>query len=423
MTDSFHDAPLAAADPAVAELLGAELERQRTTLDMIASENVAPRAVLEAQGSVLTNKYADGFPGTRHYSGCGVVDELEQLAISRACELFGAEHANVQPYSGSSANAAVLRALCEPGDAVLGFDFNHGGHPTQYDAETFAGHFYRASAYHVSRETGLVDMDEVAALAGEHHPKVIFAGWSCYPRVLDFARFREIADEVGARLVVDMAHFSGLVAGGVHPNPVALADACTMTVHKTLGGARGGTVLCRSELAGAIDAAVFPGGQGCPLMHVIAGKATTFKLAGTPTYRQRMERTVEAARLIASTVHGAEGYTGMRVLTGGTDVHQVLIDTGATLDAISALARLNEVGIDGNAIRIPFDGREAPDCSGIRLGTAALATRGLDLETFDELAGIIVEVLGGAFEERRGDLKAQVAAIAAQHPIYGFLDS
>ena len=423
MTDSFHAAPLAEADPAMAELLAAELERQRATLDMIASENVVPRAVLEAQGSVLTNKYADGYPGTRHYSGCGVADEVERLATARACDLFGADHANVQPYSGSSANAAVLRAMCEPGDAVLGFDFAHGGHPTQYDPETFAGHFYRSAAYHVDRATGLVDMDEVADLAGRLRPKVIFAGWACYPRVMDFPRFREIADEVGARLVVDMAHFSGLVAAGAHPNPVPLADACTMTVHKTLGGARGGTILCRSELAGAIDAAVFPGEQGCPLMHVIAAKATTFHLAATDAFRSRMERTVEAARLIASTLHGAEPVTGMRVLTGGTDVHQILLDTGAALDAAGALARLEEVGIDGNAIHIPYDRREAPASSGIRLGTTALATRGLDLDTFDDLATIIVEVLGGACADRRHELRQQVAAIAGKYPIYGFLES
>jgi glycine hydroxymethyltransferase len=421
MTDAFHAAPLAEADPVIAELIAAELERQRGTLDMIASENVAPRAVLEAQGSVLSNKYADGYPGTRHYTGCGVVDQVEQLAVSRACELFGADHANVQPYSGTSANAAVLRAFCEPGDAVLGFDFNHGGHPSQYDPETFAGHFYRASAYHVSRQTGLVDMDEVADLARQLRPKVIFAGWACYPRVLDFPGFREIADEVGARLVVDMAHFSGLVAGGAHPNPVQLADACTMTVHKTLGGARGGLILCRSDLAGLIDAAVFPGGQGCPLMHVIAAKATTFHLAATETYRQRMERTVEAARLVASVVHGAEQYTGMRVLTGGTDVHQLLIDTGGSVDAVTAIGRLNEVGIDGNAIRIPYDRRAEPASSGIRLGTGPLATRGLDMKAFDELAGIIVETLGAVFEEHRDELKDRVAALTGKYPIYGYL--
>jgi glycine hydroxymethyltransferase len=422
MTDAFHDAPLAEVDPEVAALLAAELGRQRATIDMIASENLVPRAILEVQGSIFTNKYADGYPGGRDYDGCENVDAVERLAIERACSLFGAEHANVQAYSGSSANAAVLHALCEPGDAVLGFAFDHGGHPTHYAAETFAGRYYRASAYHVDRETGLVDMDEAAALAAEHRPKVIFAGWSCYPRVLDFARFREIADSVGARLVVDMAHFSGLVAAGVHPDPVPFADVCTMTVHKTLGGARGGAILCRAELAGAVDAAVYPGEQGCPLMHVVAGKAVTFRLAATPEYRDRMARTVAGARLVAERLVAASAATGVRVMTGGTDVHQVLLDTaGAPFDGSEGLERLHAIGVNANDIRIAHDARPLPAVSGIRLGTAGLATRGFDEEAFGELGALLAATLGPDFEQARGDLAAQAAELAGRFPIYRYL--
>jgi glycine hydroxymethyltransferase len=420
MTDAFHDLPLAEADPEVAAIVAAELQRQRATIDMIASENLVPRAVLEAQGSVLTNKYADGYPGARDYDGCEQVDAVERLAVERAQALFGAEHANVQAYSGSSANAAVLHALCEPGDPVLGFAFDHGGHPTHYSPDTFAGRFYRAVAYHVDRATGLVDMDEVAALAAEHRPKVIFAGWSCYPRVLDFGRFREIADGVGARLVVDMAHFAGLVAAGVHPDPVPHADVCTMTVHKTLGGARGGAVLCRRDLAEAVDAAVYPGEQGCPLMHVIAAKAVTFRLAGTPEYRERMQRTVAGARRVAAALASAEPETGVRVLTGGTDVHQVLLDTaGAPFDGAGGMERLHAVGVNGNDIRIPHDARPEPAASGIRLGTAALATRGLDEDAFGELGELLAGVLGPAFEgEGREALAARAWDLIGRYPIY-----
>jgi glycine hydroxymethyltransferase len=419
MTDAFHDLPLAEADPEVAAEIAAELDRQRTTIDMIASENVAPRAVLEAQGSVLTNKYADGYPGQRDYDGCEHVDAVERLAVERAKALFGAEHANVQPYSGSSANAAVLHALCEPGDAVLGFDFNHGGHPTHYAGETFAGRYYRALAYRVDRETGLVDMDEVSALADEHRPKVLFAGWSCYTRWLDFEAFREIADRVGAALVVDMAHFAGLVAAGVHPDPVPYADACTMTVHKTLGGARGGAILCRAAHAAAIDEAVYPGEQGCPLMHVIAAKAVTFRLAGTPAYRERMQRTVDGARRVAEELVAASLETHVGVRTGGTDVHQVILDTSmARFDAAEGVERLHAVRANANAIRVPYDERPAPSASGIRLGTAALATRGFDVEAFGELGELLGEVLGPQFEDRRGELAARAAALIGRFPIY-----
>ena len=288
---SVFDCPLAELDPELYELIGGELGRQRTTLDLVASESVPPRAVLEAQGSILTAKYADGYPGDRAYDTCEWIDEIERLAIERAKSLFCADHANVQPYSGASSNMAVLHGLCEPGDPILGWDFEHGGHETHYWQGTSAGRFYRSAAYGVRRQDRLVDMEQVAEMAESLRPKVIFAGWSCYSRWIDFRRFREICDDVGAYLVVDMAHFSGLVAAGLHPDPVPYADACTMTVHKTLGGARGGAILCRAELADRIDAAVYPGEQGCPLPHVIAGKAVTFAIAATDGFRDRMERT------------------------------------------------------------------------------------------------------------------------------------
>jgi glycine hydroxymethyltransferase len=387
-------ASLAELDPELAGFLRGELERQRTTLDMIASENLVPRAVLEAQGSVLTNKYADGYPGRRDYDGCEWIDDVERLVVSRAKQLFGADHVNVQPYSGSSANAAILYALAKPRDGILGFDFGHGGHPTHCDEATFAGRFYRASDYHVRREDRRVDMEEVEELARRNRPAVIFAGWSCYTRHLDFARFRAIADEVGAFLVVDMAHFAGLVAAGVHPDPVPFADACTMTVHKTLGGARSGMILCRESLAERVDAAVYPGEQGCPLPHVMAGQAVTLRIASTPEFRERMERTVEGARTVAAVLAERESRTGAAVITGGTDVHQVLLDVSPSgLDGEEALGLLHEVGANANFIRIAYDPRPAPGSSGIRLGTAALTTRGFGRDEFVEVGEIVAGAL------------------------------
>ncbi len=414
---------LADADPEVARLIAGELVRQRATLDLVASENVPPRAVLEAQGSVLTAKYADGYPGERQYDTCEWVDGIESLAIARARSLFGAEHANVQPYSGSSANQAVLRALCEPGDAVLGFDFRHGGHPSHYDPETFAGRYYDAAAYGVRRSDRLVDMDEVADLARRHRPRVVFAGWSCYTRFLDFAAFRAICDEVGAALVVDMAHFAGLVAAGVHPNPVPLADACTMTVHKTLGGARGGAILCRGDLARRIDAAVFPGEQGAPLVHVIAGKAVTFAMAATPAYRERMEATVQGARIMATALAEAAGSTGASVVTGGTDVHQLLLDLAPSgREAAAELRHLNSLGISANAIGLAYDARVEPAVSGLRLGSAALATRGLREREFDEVGAILCDALRpGPSAASDEDVAGRVAALTGAFPLYPYL--
>jgi len=420
---SPFEATLEALDPEVSVAIKGELARQRSTLDLVASESVPPRAVLEAQGSILTTKYADGYPGRRDYDTCDWIDEIERLAIERAKALFGADHANVQSYSGANANAAVLHALCEPGDAVLGFDFTHGGHPTHYAPETFAGRYYRALAYHVRREDRLVDMDEVLALARQHRPKVIFAGWSCYSRHLDFARFREIADEVGAALVVDMAHIAGLVAARVHPDPVPFADACTMTVHKTLGGARGGAILCRRDLAERIDAAVYPGEQGCPLPHVIAAKAVTFKLAGTEAFRERMERTLEGARTMAAVLVEAEARTRAHVVTGGTDVHQFLVDLApGGREAWATLRCLNTIGISANAIALAYDPLVEPACSGLRFGAAALAARGFTPEQFAEVGSILSDALESGGEDADGSLGVRVAELTREMPMYRYLD-
>jgi len=415
------EATLAEVDPEIADAVAGELARQRATLDLVASESVPPRAVLEAQGTILTAKYADGYPGARDYDTCEWADEVERLAIERAKDLFGADHANVQPYSGSNANAAVLHALCEPGDPVLGFDFTHGGHPTHYAPETFAGRFYNAVAYHVRRDDRLVDMDEVADLARAHRPKLIFAGWSYYPRHLEFWRFREIADEVGAALVVDMAHFAGLVAAGLHPDPVPFADVCTMTVHKTLGGARGGAILCRRGLASRIDAAVYPGQQGCPLPHVVAAKAVTFKLASTPEFRERIARTLEGARTMAAVLAGAEAFTRAPVVTGGTDVHQLLVDLAPRGEEAGAtLAKLNRIGISANAVSLAFDPREAPLCSGLRFGATALASRGFGRAEFAEVGEILAAALAAGGEDD-GTLAARARVLTDRFPLYGYL--
>jgi glycine hydroxymethyltransferase len=426
MVRAKDDRPFASSlgelDPDLSDAIGGELSRQRCTLDLVASESLPPRAVLEAQGSILTGKYADGYPGHREYDTCQWIDAIESLAIERAKALFGAEHANVQPYSGASANAAVLHALCEPGDVVLGFDFAHGGHPSQYGDTTSAGRNYRTFAYHVRRDDRLVDMEEVAALAHRHRPKVLFAGWSCYSRHLDFAGFREIADEVGAALVVDMAHFAGLVAAKVHPDPVRFADACTMTTHKTLGGARGGAILCRRELAERIDAAVYPGEQGCPLPQVIAAKAVTFKLAGTEAFRERMERTLEGARTMAQVLVEAEDRTRANVVTGGTDVHQFLVDLApGRREAWATLSRLNRIGISANAIGLAYDPLVEPACSGLRFGATALACRGLGRKQFAEVGRILSDALENGGEDPDGFLAASVGELVSKFPLYPYL--
>ena len=416
----YFNRPLAEVDPEVAEALRGELERQQSTLEMIASENFVPRAVLECQGSVLTNKYAEGYPGRRYYGGCEWVDVSEQLAIDRAKALFGAEHANVQPHSGAQANTAVYHALLQPGDTIMGLSLAHGGHLTHGMKINVSGRLYDIAAYEVSRESGLIDMDAVAQIARERRPKLLLAGWSAYPRQLDFPRFREIAREVGALLMVDMAHFAGLVAARLHPNPVELgADVVTTTTHKTIGGPRAGLILCKEEYAKKIDSAVFPGQQGGPLEHVIAAKAVALKIAKSELFRERQRRTLDGARALAEQLLRA-GH-GVNVLTGGTDVHLVLADLRELQPEMSgkqAEDRLHDIGITVNRNAVPFDPRPPMEASGLRIGTPALATRGLQREDFEEVGEILALALTPGFHERATELAERVRAIVARYPLY-----
>ncbi|WP_433334069.1 serine hydroxymethyltransferase [Spirillospora sp. CA-294931] len=413
----FNDS-LAQADPDVARAVADELHRQQSTLEMIASENFAPVSVLEAQGSTLTNKYAEGYPGRRYYGGCEFVDVTEQLAIDRAKELFGAEHANVQPHSGAQANTAVYFALLQQGDTILGLDLAHGGHLTHGMRLNYSGKVLNVVPYHVRAEDGLVDMDEVASLAAEHRPKMIVAGWSAYPRQLDFAAFREIADSVGALLMVDMAHFAGLVAAGLHPSPVPHADIVTTTTHKTLGGPRGGLILAREEYAKKINSAVFPGMQGGPLEHVIAAKAVALKIAASDEFKDRQTRTVEGAKILAERLLAEDSAkAGVKVLTGGTDVHLVLVDlVDSELTGRDAEDRLHEIGITVNRNAVPNDPRPPMVTSGLRIGTPALATRGFTAADFTEVADIIALALQPTFD--KDGLAARVKALAGKHPLY-----
>jgi glycine hydroxymethyltransferase len=419
MTDLFNS-PLAEVDPEIAEAIGRELERQQRTLEMIASENFVPLSVLECQGSVLTNKYAEGYPGKRYYGGCEHVDVVEQLAIDRAKALFGADHANVQPHSGAQANAAVYHALLEPGDTIMGLALPHGGHLTHGMKINVSGRLYDIAPYEVSPEDYLIDMDEVARIARERRPKLIIAGWSAYPRQLDFPRFREIADEVGALLMVDMAHFAGLVAADLHPSPVPHADVVTTTIHKTIGGGRGGLILCREEYAKKINSAVFPGQQGGPLEHIIAGKAVALKIAGTDVFRERQQRTLDGSRAVAEEL--LQAGNGVNVLTGGTDVHLVLVDLrDSELDGQQAEDRLHGIGITVNRNAVPFDPRPPMVTSGLRVGAPALATRGLQVDDFHEVGKIIATALTPAFDGARDDLADRVTAIADRYPLYAQL--
>ena len=415
------DAPLSTVDPEVAAAVAAELGRQQSTLEMIASENFAPVAVLEAQGSVLTNKYAEGYPGRRYYGGCEHVDVIEQLAIDRVKALFGAEHANVQPHSGAQANAAAMVSVLNPGDTILGLDLAHGGHLTHGMRINFSGKLYNVVAYHVDADSGLVDMAEVERLATEHKPKLIIAGWSAYPRQLDFAEFRRIADLVDAKLMVDMAHFAGLVAAGLHPSPVPYADLVTTTTHKTLGGPRGGVVLCKQELAKKVNSAVFPGQQGGPLEHVIAAKAVSFKVAASEEFTERQRRTLEGARILAERLAQDDcAAAGVKVLTGGTDVHLVLVDLVASqLDGQQAEDRLHSVGITVNRNAVPNDPRPPMVTSGLRIGTPALATRGFDHDDFVEVADIIAVALRPELDAGTvAALRDRVDLLAKRHPLY-----
>ena len=424
--DSLNDMTLAQLDPEIQAVLDAELARQRTTLEMIASENFVPRAVLEAQGSVLTNKYAEGYPGRRYYGGCEAVDVAENLAIERAQQVFkGADFVNVQPHAGAQANAAALMAMANVGDTILGLSLAHGGHLTHGMKINFSGKNYNAVAYEVDRETMRIEAEQVREAALRERPKVIIAGWSAYPRHLDFAAFREIADEVGAALWVDMAHFAGLVAADLHPSPLPHADIVTTTVHKTIGGPRSGMILSsRGEQWGKkINSAVFPGQQGGPLMHAIAAKAIAMKVAQTEEFKDRQRRTLEGAQLLADRLNADDAKAaGIKLVTGGTDVHLVLVDlVESKLDGRDAEDLLHEVGITVNRNAVPFDPRPPMRTSGLRIGTPALATRGFDAKDFAEVADIIgttlVQGASGASVDVDG-LCARVKALTDARPLY-----
>ncbi|TXH27697.1 MAG: serine hydroxymethyltransferase [Mycobacterium sp.] len=417
-------ASLADVDPDIAELLDKELGRQRDTLEMIASENFAPRSVLQAQGSILTNKYAEGLPGRRYYGGCEYVDAIENIARDRAKALFGAEFANVQPHSGAQANAAVLAALMAPGERLLGLDLANGGHLTHGMKLNFSGKVYESGFYGVDPATGLIDMDAVRARALEFRPKVLIAGWSAYPRTLDFAAFRSIADEVGAHLWVDMAHFAGLVAAGLHPNPVPHADLVSTTVHKTLGGARSGLILGKKTFAKPLNSAMFPGTQGGPAMQVVAGKAITFKIAGTPEFADRQQRTLSGARILADRLLASDvASSGVSVVTGGTDVHLVLVDLRhSPLDGKAAEDLLHEIGITVNRNAVPDDPRPPMVTSGVRIGTSALATRGFGDVEFAEVADIIGTALAQGAAADVVALRARVTRLAREFPLYDGLE-
>jgi glycine hydroxymethyltransferase len=411
--DHLRVAGLDEVDPDVAELLHEELDRQRGQIELIASENFTWPSILEAVGSVPTNKYAEGYPGKRYYGGCEIVDRIEQLAIDRAKSLFGAEHANVQPHAGAQANMAVYFALMDPGDTVLSLRLDHGGHLTHGLKVNFSGRLYRIVHYGVSRETNLVDYDEVLALAKEHRPKVILCGGSAYPRQVETWEFRKIADEVGALLWCDMAHFSGLVAAGLHPNPVPDCDVVSSTTHKTLAGPRSGFILCREEHAAAIDRAIFPGLQGGPLEHAIAAKATCFKIAASQAFREYQTRVrANADTLAAELVAG-----GLDVLTGGTDTHLVQLDLRRTeWTGKDAEERLHQVRLTTNRNTVPFDERPPTVASGVRLGTPAATMRGLDVDDFREVARIIVEALGDGADVPA--LAARSEALCEKRPLY-----
>ena len=412
----YQAAGLADTDPAIAALVDRELGRQRDQLELIASENFTWPAVLEAVGSVLTNKYAEGYPGRRYYGGCEWVDEVEQLAIDRAKELFGAEHANVQPHAGGPANQAAYVALLEHGDPIMGLRLDHGGHLTHGLRVNFSGRNYDVHAYGVRREDSLIDFDEVRRLAHEVQPKLIVAGASAYPRVIDAARFREIADEVGAMVMVDMAHFAGLVAAGLHPNPVEHADVVTTTTHKTLSGPRSGLVLCREQHAAAVDKAVFPGLQGGPLCHVVAAKAVCFKLAMSDPFKAYQRQIVANCKALAQSLMDG----GLTLLTGGTDIHLLQLDLRQTQwSGKDAEERLHEVAITVNRNTVPFDERPPTIASGVRIGTPAATMRGFTEDDMREVGAIILETLDPAADLPA--LRRRTGELLAARPLYAGL--
>ena len=410
--EDLRRAALGEVDPEIVELIGREAERQRRQIELIASENFTWPSVFEAVGSVPTNKYAEGYPGRRYYGGCEVVDEIEQLAIDRASALFGAEHANVQPHAGAQMNMAVYFACLEPGDPVLAMRLDHGGHLTHGLKVNFSGKLYDVAGYGVDRATGLIDFDEVLRLAKEHRPKLIICGGSAYPRAIEADRFRTVADEVGALLLCDMAHFAGLVATGHHPNPVPHCDFVTTTTHKTLAGPRGGLVLCREEHAQSVDKAVFPGMQGGPLLHAIAAKATCFKIAASEPFRAYQGQVRTNADALADGLLGG----GLDLLTGGTDTHLVQVDLRSSdWTGKAAEERLHEVRITANRNTVPFDERPPMEASGVRLGTPAVTMRGFDEDDLREVASIIVGALG---EEDTDGLRARSEALCERRPLY-----
>lgn len=421
----FND-PIASVDPDVAAVLDSELERQQTYIEMIASENFVPRAVLQAMGSVLTNKYAEGYPGCRYYGGCQEVDKVETLAIERAKALFGAQYANVQPHSGAQANAAVYHALLNAGDTVMGLDLSHGGHLTHGMKINFSGKNYNAVSYQLDPETYRINMEQVRQKALETRPQMIIAGWSAYPRHIDFQAFREIADEVGAYLWTDMAHFAGLVAAGLHPNPVPYSDVVSTTIHKTLGGPRSGMLLSRDaeQFSKKLNSAVFPGQQGGPLMHIIAGKAVAFKIAASEEFKNRQQRTLEGAKILAGRLNAADvEQSGVSVVTGGTDVHLVLVDLrNSELNGQEAEDLLDAVGITVNRNAVPWDPRPPKVTSGLRIGTPALATRGFGATEFTEVADVIATALRDGKSADIESLRARIAKLADDFPLYEGLD-
>lgn len=406
---------LARTDPEVYEAIHRELERQRFSIELIASENFCSHAVLEAQGSVLTNKYAEGYPRKRYYGGCQWMDVIEDLARERLKKLFGAEHANVQPHSGTQANMAVYFAVLQPGDTILSMSLAHGGHLSHGHPVSVSGKLYKAVYYGVSRETELIDYDEVRRLAHEHKPKLIVCGASAYPRIIDFKRFGEIADEVGAYLMADIAHIAGLIAAGVHPSPIPWADFVTTTTHKTLRGPRGGAILCRKEFSELIDKSVFPGSQGGPLMHVIAAKAVAFGEALRPEFREYQRRIVENAQALAH----ALAREGVRIVSGGTDTHLLLVDVRPLgLTGAEAERLLEEVGVTVNKNAIPFDPQKPNVTSGIRLGTPAVTTRGMGPAEMIEIAGIIAQVLKERTHDVQRWARAAVRRLCERFPLY-----
>jgi glycine hydroxymethyltransferase len=407
-------------DPEISRAIECDQQKSRDTVNLIASENYASKAVLEAQGSFLTYKYAEGYPGQRYYRGCENMDTIEELAIKRAKELFHAEHANVQPHSGSQANMAAYFALLEYGDTVLAMDLAHGGHLTHGSPVTFSGRSYKFVHYHVNRETERIDFPEVERLAKEYKPKLIVSGYTAYPRIIDFERFRRIADSVGARLMVDMAHIAGLVAAGLHPTPIPYADVVTTTTHKTLRGTSGGLILCRAELANTIDAAVFPEAQGKALMHAVAAKAVTLHEAMQPSFVEYQKSILENARALAAELQNQ----GLRLVSGGTDNHLILVDLTATgVTGSHAAKALDTAGIVCNKNEVPFDTRPPAVTSGIRLGTPAVTTRGFGQEEMKLVAALIVKVIRQPDDKQTLDnVRGEVAQMCRRFPVTGIDD-